>query len=103
MESTNILGPHKNTIVSPKTGEKLVTLASEDKTFEFHLKPDQVSKIDFVERTKSNQNGEEEVLRICRLMNCEDASICSLIMGDSSPDAASWFMDMSKKYHGDCI
>ena len=98
LESTNILGPHKNTIISPKTGEKLVTLASEDKTFEFHLKPDQVSKISFIERPKPIQNGEDEILRICRLINREDVSICSLIMCDSSPNAASWFKDMSEKY-----
>ena len=98
MESTNILGPHKKTSTSPKTGEKLVTLASEDKSFEFHLKPDQVSKIGFVERAKPVENGVEEVLRICRLVNNEGASICSLIMTESSPDTANWFKEMISKY-----
>ena len=98
MESTNILGPHKKTSTSPKTGEKLVTLASEDKAFEFHLKPDQVSKIGFVERAKPVDNGEEKIMRICRLLNSEGGSICSLIMTDSSPDAANWFTDMTSKY-----
>ena len=94
LESTNILGPHKKISMSPKTGEKLITLASEDKAFEFHLKPDQVSKIGFVERAKPIENGEEETLRICRLMNNEGGFICSLNMDKSSPYAETWFKEM---------
>jgi putative heme iron utilization protein len=86
--------------ISPKTGGKLVTLASDDQSFEFHVKVDEVSKIVFVETAKPSDDG-EKVLRICRFMNKEGGSICSLILNEAGEEAVQWFGGMQKRY-GDC-
>lgn len=74
---------------SPKTGERLVTFASSDQEFEFHVKLAQIKEILFVER-----NG----LNICRLLNDKGESACSLILNDSSDDALEWFQRTKTQY-----
>ena len=84
--------------ISPKTGGKLVTLASEDQSFEFHVKVNEVDKVIFVQSARPAEDGEEKILRICRLMNGEGGSICSLILNEYGQDAIDWFSDMEGRY-----
>ena len=100
LETTSKLGPVMKSSVSPKTGDRLVTLASEDQSFEFHVKVDQVSKVVFAETIKPLEGGEEKVLRICRFMSGDGGSICSLILGESGEDATEWFDGMKARYGG---
>jgi len=97
LETTSVLGPAMKSSVSPKSGERLVTLASEDQSFEFHVKVDQVEKIVFAE-TKRPIEGGEKVLRICRLMNGEGGSICSLILVDKGDEAVQWYDGMKERF-----
>jgi hypothetical protein len=78
---------------SPKTGERITTFASNDQAFEFHLKPDQIQTINFVQVPKS----EDKIMRICRMVNKSGGSICSLILMDSTDGAIDWFEKMEKK------
>ena len=94
LETTSTLGPHMAVSTSPKTGERLVTLASDDKAFEFHLKIDQVSKITFVER----ENG-DKLLRICRFQSQDGQPMCSLILADDdNSKVETWFHAMAQTY-----
>lgn len=67
---------------SPKTGDRLITFASSNNDFEFHVYVDKITNISFVERNE---------LKICRLLNGEGKSACSLILKDASDDALKWF------------
>eukprot|EP00551_Chaetoceros_affinis_P002575 CAMPEP_0203634124 /NCGR_PEP_ID=MMETSP0088-20131115/1174_1 /ASSEMBLY_ACC=CAM_ASM_001087 /TAXON_ID=426623 /ORGANISM="Chaetoceros affinis, Strain CCMP159" /LENGTH=181 /DNA_ID=CAMNT_0050487671 /DNA_START=115 /DNA_END=660 /DNA_ORIENTATION=- len=98
LESTEVLGPVMKSSTSPKTGAELITFASSDSSFEFHVNLDKIKNVSFVESSRSMPNGEEKVLRICRLINSEGASACSLILTDSSSDSLEWFGQMKKKF-----
>lgn len=98
MESTEVLGPVMKSSTSPKTGGQLITFASLDSSFEFHVSLDKIKNISFVESSRSMPNGDKKVLRICRMINSEDKSACSLILADSSDDSLAWFDEMKKKY-----
>jgi len=98
LETTSVLGPTMKSSTSPKTGDRLVTLASEDQSFEFHVKVDQVHKVIFAESVRPLEGGDEKVLRICRFMNSEGGSICSLILNESGEDAIQWFDGMKTNY-----
>lgn len=97
LETTSKLGPTMKSSISPKTGGRLVTLASEDQSFEFHVKVDEVDKVVFVKSVRSLEGGEEKTLRICRFMNGE-ATVCSLILGVSGEDVIEWFNGMKERY-----
>ena len=97
LESTHPLGPTMKLNASPKTGEHLITFASEDQSFEFHLKCSQVKSIALAERPGPDG---EVALRIFRFMNLENGPLCSLILGDKSDEAASWFDGMKEKHGG---
>jgi len=97
LETTSILGPTMKSSVSPKTGERLVTLASEDQSFEFHVKVDQVENVVFAETRRPIEGG-EKVLRICRFMNGEGGSMCSLILNDEGETAIQWFNGMKDRF-----
>ena len=94
LESTNPLGPTFKVGESPKTGASIVTFASEDQSFEFHLMPAQIASAVLVER----QNPKGKTLRLLRLLNAEGGSICSLIVADDSEAAQSWYKDLSDRY-----
>ena len=99
LETTSILGPHMATSQSPKTGERLVTLASEDKSFEFHLKVDRVAKVTFTETDRpATATTNKKTLRIVRFVGEGDEPICSLILADASTEATEWFKDMTIRY-----
>jgi hypothetical protein len=99
LETTSVLGPHFAESTSPKTGERLVTFASDDRSFEFHLKVDQISKVTFSEKDRIvNDKEEKRKLRITRFINEMGNPICSLILADSSKEAADWFTSMTIRY-----
>ena len=72
LESTAFLGPILNISQQPSTGANLLTLASEDKSFELHLTLNKVSKIVFVTRETP-----DKVMRLVRLLNAEGESIAA--------------------------
>ena len=94
LESTNLLGPTMKLSQSPTTGANLVTFASEDQSFEFHLMTAQVSKVVLAEKERPTGG----MMRILRLLNDVGKPICSLIVAENSPKAAEWYLDMTAKY-----
>ena len=95
LETTSTLGPHMAESTSPKTGERLITLASDDRSFEFHLKPDTIAKVVFAESKKPDSG---KTLRIVRMLRDDGGPICSLICADGSEDAISWYKTMTIRY-----
>jgi hypothetical protein len=93
LESTQILGSKIKVTESPKTGNLILTMASEDQSFEFHVKLELVYKISFVERQMT-----EKVLRIIRMTNEKEESMCSLILAEYSEDAEAFFRGLVTRY-----
>lgn len=93
LETTSSLGKMKMG-ASPKTGERLVTFSSEDKSFEFHLKIDQVAKISLTSRTRPDQSE----MRIVRMINKDSAPICSLIL---QGEDTAWWMKLQHDFGDD--
>ena len=79
---------------SPKNGDPLITFASSDSSFEFHINLNKIVSISFI--TKN-------AMKICRLLNNEGLSACSLILVDSSDEAIEWFATAKKEYEKDDI
>ena len=48
LETTSKLGPTSKSSISPKSGERLLTFANEDASFEFHVKVEKICKIALV-------------------------------------------------------
>ena len=95
LETTAPLGPKMKVSESPATpGQHLVTFASEDASFEFHVKIGQVSKVAMVEKEVSDI----KTLRILRMINDAGKPICSLILADQSSEAAGWYQSLLAKY-----
>ena len=103
LETTEVLGPVMKSSTSPKTGGKLTTFASSDSSFEFHISWNKIADVSFVESTRSLPNGEDKILKICRLLNDEGQSACSLILADSSDDSIVWFDEMKSKYETNVV
>ena len=78
----------------------MLTIASQDQAFEFHVKLDQVSKISLV--VKETPPPKKKIMRIIRLLNNEQSSLASLILvGNDADDAAGqWFENLQKVYGG---
>lgn len=98
LETTSKLGPTSpKSSISPKSGERLLTFANEDASFELHVKVDQVCKIAFVINTANNR-------RVARFLSDKGAPICSLILAGNSDTvkAEEWFDGLVAK-HGDEI
>lgn len=98
LETTTELGPTLKVSQSPSTGANLMTLASEDQTFEFHVQLTEVSKIMLVEKETPSK-----VMRIIRMLNSEGGSICSLILAETSDKAIKWYADMQKTYGSEVV
>jgi hypothetical protein len=96
LESTNTLGPTFKLGKSPKSGASIVTFASEDQSFEFHLMPAQIASAVLVEKPSPTKEG--KTMRLLRFRNGEGGSICSLILADDSSQAASWYQSMAAKH-----
>ena len=96
LESTSILGPQMKLNKSPKSEEYLITLANEDQSFEFHMKPSQVAKVIFTQ--KANLPDAGSGMKILRFMNEKGDPMCSLILGEKSDAGNLWFQSMIAKY-----
>jgi hypothetical protein len=96
LETTATLGPTMKLSQSPAMGENLVTFASEDASFEFHLKTAHVSKIVMVEKLNAGPTG--RTMRIMRFINTMGKPICSLILSDDSEAASEWYQSINSKY-----
>lgn len=104
LETTSKLGPKTATSVSPKTGDKLMTFASDDASFEFHVKVDQVCKVTFVATERPNPaDGGTKVMRVSRWLSERGTPICSLILADSSEEAVAWFEGMIERHGHEVI
>jgi hypothetical protein len=93
LESTSTLGPKMKLSQSPASGANLVTFASEDSSFEFHIQTAAVSKVALVEK-----EGPSRTMRILRFINDTGKPICSLILSEDSEAAAEWYKSISSKY-----
>lgn len=93
LETTSVLGPALSVAQSPKTGKNLMTLASDDKSFEFHLQLADVAKIAILEKETPMKT-----MRIIRILKSEDESMCSLILADPSEAAVKWFRSLQQDY-----
>ena len=93
LETTSVLGPALSVAQSPKTGKNLMTLASEDKSFEFHLQLADVSEIAVLEKETPMKT-----MRLIRVLGAEGQSMCSLILADQSDAAVEWFQGIGNKY-----
>lgn len=93
LETTSKLGPVSKSSISPKSGERLLTFASEDKTFEFHVKVEQVCTIAFVAGKR----------RVARFLNENGTPICSLILVDEASGAEEWFDGLVEKYGNEVV
>jgi hypothetical protein len=96
LETTSTLGPHMKLNKSPKSGEYLITLANEDQSFEFHMKPSEVSKVVLTEKATLPDAGPG--MKILRFMNKQGGSMCSLILGEKTEAGGAWFQGMISKY-----
>ena len=99
LESTMVLGPTMKVSSSPATGANILTLASEDKAFEFHIQTAQVSKIVFTQKESPQKPG--RIMSISRLLNAEGKPMCSLILADDSSSASEWYEGLIQKYGGE--
>merc|ERR1712176_697125 len=99
LETTSTLGPNYSSSISPKTNEKMITFPSNDKSFEYHIKPNHVSKVT-LSTVKKPAVGEAESkeLRIIRFVKDDGSNMCSLILVDTSSDALDWFKSLLSKF-----
>jgi hypothetical protein len=97
------MGPRLSISQSPSTGSNLLTLASDDATWEFHVQLSNVFKIALVEKQTP-----AKTLRIVRLIGATGDTITSLILvpdfkkatgdADGSGEAIEWFHGLVEKY-----
>ena len=88
-----MLGPAFKVTESHKTGDLILTMAAADQSFEFHVKLEQVQTIALVERELPGK-----MLRIIRMTNDKEESMCSLILAEYSDEAAAFFQGLVTKY-----
>ena len=103
LETTSKLGPKTATSISPKTGDKLMTFANDDASFEFHVKVDQVCMVTFVSTERPDGKGGTKVMRVSRFLNEKGAPVASIILVDTSEDAIKWFEGMVERYGQEAI
>ena len=70
----------------------MLTVASEDQSFEYHVQLTDVSKIVLVEKETP-----AKTLRIVRLLNAEGESMSSLILADTTEAATKWYHSLVEK------
>ena len=74
------------------SGANMLTLASKDQAFEFHVQLTEVSKIVLVEKETP-----AKTLRIIRLLNSMGESMSSMILADTSDAAKKWYHGLVEK------
>lgn len=94
LETTSPLGPTLNLNVSPATDTPLLTCASSNQSFEFHLKLSEVSKVALTEKEAANK----KQMRVVRFLNNEGAPMCSLILRDESEQAVEWYRKLQEEF-----
>lgn len=67
----------------------MMTLASSDQAFEFHVRLSDVSKISMLEKETP-----AKTLRVIRLLNSTGDSLSSLILADDSDAAHEWYHEL---------
>jgi hypothetical protein len=94
------LGPKLSIAQSPSSGANLLTLASGDASWEYHVQLSEVFKVALVEKQTP-----AKTLRIVRLVNATGDSISSLILVPDHPghskkeeEAIQWFHGLVEKY-----
>jgi hypothetical protein len=83
---------------SPKTGEPIITMATTDKSFELHLKVNQISKVSF-HKVKRGEEG--KIMRICRMIDRTGSLSTSLILQQAAEEddrPIIWFDEMIQRY-----
>lgn len=71
----------------------MVTFASEDQSFEFHVQLSKVCSFALVERETP-----KKTMCILRMMNSDKQSMASLILTDTSDAARAWFQKLIEKH-----
>lgn len=71
----------------------MLTLASTDQSFEFHLQLSQVSKMVLISKDTPSK-----VMRIIRILNDQGESMTSLILASDSKEATKWFETLGDNY-----
>jgi hypothetical protein len=100
LESTNLLGPSMMKVSrSPSTDANLVTFASDDASFEFHLMVGQVGRVVMVEKQSPLTGKAMRIIRFLTDGGDEPAkSICSLILAEDSDASGVWYQNLYAKY-----
>lgn len=70
-------------------GANMLTVTSNDQTFEYHLQLSQASKIVFTERETPSKT-----FRIIRLLNAQGEALSSFILVDATETAIAWFREL---------
>ena len=100
LETTATLGPAFKLNTSPKTGNMLLTMATVDQSFEFHVTLAQVKQLQLVERpVPAKPDGTPaSAIRVLRFLNPSDEAVCTLLLSDKSDDAVSFFGTLMETY-----
>jgi hypothetical protein len=100
LESTQVLGPKLKVNPSPKRpGENLLTVSSDDASFEYHLRISQVASIAIIEKPSPVRS--DRIMRLVRFLNDAGQSLTSFIVADGGDDterAEQLFQELSVKY-----
>mmetsp|Transcript_59038 Transcript_59038/g.66078 ORF Transcript_59038/g.66078 Transcript_59038/m.66078 type:complete len:112 (-) Transcript_59038:49-384(-) len=101
LETTSKLGPTFKMGQSAKSGAYIVTFASEDQSFEFHVILAQIASVALIDKPSPVKAG-TSTMRLMRLLDGDGGSICSLIVAEESDTAKEWYQTMTKKYGSGC-
>jgi len=96
LETTSKLGPTFKMGQSAKSGANIVTFASEDQSFEFHVIIAQITSVALIDKPSPVKVG--STMRLMRFLDSDGGSICSLIVAEESDTAKEWYQTMTKKY-----
>ena len=73
-----------------------MTLASADRSFEFHVRLSEVSKM-----VLTSKETPIKTIRLARLLNPLGDSMCGVILAEDSKEAIDWLDGMVSKYGSD--
>ena len=94
LETTAMLGPTFKLNESPKSGKVLLTMATADQDFEFHVTLSYISKLELAEKVKPDGS----TLRVMRFLTQTDSVICALLLSEQTDDAAEFFASLLETY-----
>lgn len=96
LETTSKMGPTFKIGQSAKSGANIVTFASKDQSFEFHVIIAKITSVALIEKPSPVKEG--STMRLMRFLDGDGGSICSLILAEESDTAKEWYQTMTKKY-----